>query len=65
MLSIQKSGTPVFFDGKDKVKFVAQVYPQISLQAQEYLEKIAHTMLLIQNPGAAPISKIDDIDEGQ
>jgi hypothetical protein len=39
----------------EKAEYVAQTYPLISEQGQVYLQFIARSLLLVQNPVAYPV----------
>jgi hypothetical protein len=39
----------------EKAEYVVQTYPLISEQGQAYLQFIARSLLLVQNPAACPI----------
>ncbi|MDR2185471.1 MAG: hypothetical protein LBO80_07385 [Treponema sp.] len=48
---------------KDKAAYVAKVFPQISDRGEEYLEKVARALFLLQNPAVTPLAGKDEDDK--
>jgi hypothetical protein len=56
-------------DKQEKLAYINRVFPKLSTSGQDYLQKIAHAMLLIQDaalssiPGGSEIQKEVEADE--